>query len=86
LPLWHPGDAQGARQLEQSKPGNVGPRSQVERRLFRVITWQEQPARQLAAQAGYKLGQHFYKALWALAAAGVVEKGKHGWRLSDVQL
>jgi hypothetical protein len=86
LPLWHPGDAQGARRLEVSKLGGVSARTRLERCIFTVITWQEQPARLLAEKAGYQLNQHFYKGLWALADAGVLEQGRRGWRLANLQL
>jgi hypothetical protein len=42
------------------------------------------PAKALAARTGDTLGQRFYRALTLLAQAGVVERGKRGWRLAEV--
>jgi hypothetical protein len=64
----------------------VGKRSGLERRIFQVTTWQEQPAKKLAARTGDVLGQRFYVALRALCAAGVLIQGRRGYRLSDLQL
>jgi hypothetical protein len=63
---------------------NVARRSQVERRIFQVIGPREMPAKALAARAGISLGQRLYKALNLLSEAGVVVRGRRGWRLAEV--
>jgi hypothetical protein len=72
LPLFLPGDAQGARKLSDALPSTAG-HSPIERRIVQVIGPRPLPAKALAARTGDTLGQRFYRALTLLAQAGVVE-------------
>jgi hypothetical protein len=85
LPLFLPGDAQGARKLTDAQPA-TSRHSPVERRIVQVIGPRPLPAKALAARTGDTLGQHFYRALTLLAQAGVVEHNRKGWKLSEVEL
>jgi len=85
LPLFLPGDAQGARKLSDAQPARSR-HSPVERRIVQVIGPRPLPAKALAARTGDTLGQHFYRALTLLAQAGVVEHNRKGWKLSEVEL
>ena len=71
------------RQVNNAESSGAARRS-LERKIFQVISYQERPARTLAQQAGFRLGQHFYRALWDLRACGLVVRGRRGWRLAEV--
>jgi hypothetical protein len=83
LPLFLPGDAQGARKVCDAI-STVARHSAIERRSVQVIGPRPLPAKALAARTGDRLGQRFYRALTLLAQAGVVERGRRGWSLAEV--
>jgi len=84
LPLWVEGDVLGARQVCDAEPSSVSQKSLIELRLIGVLSWEERPMKKLAHLAGYTVGQHIHRALWLLRDAGVVIKGRRGWRLAEV--
>jgi hypothetical protein len=53
--------------------------------LIGVLNGKEQPVKKLAALIGRTPGQHVRKALWLLRDAGVVERGRRGWKLAEVE-
>ena len=85
LPLFLPGDLQGARKLSDAQPA-TSRHSPVERRIVQVIGPRPLPAKALAARTGDTLGQRFYRALTLLAQAGVLEHNHKGWKLAEVEL
>ena len=85
LPLFLPGDAQGARKLSDAMSG-VARHSPIERRIVQVIGPRPLPAKALAARTGDTLGQRFYRALTLLAQAGVLERNLKGWKLAKIVL
>jgi hypothetical protein len=85
LPLFQDDDAEGARQLNDVEPGRAC-HSHIERAIIEVITCQEVPVDMLAALAGLAPCQQFKAALGLLREAGLAERGKHGWRLAEVEL
>jgi hypothetical protein len=85
LPLFLPGDLQGARKLTDTQPA-TSRHSPIERRIVQVIGPRPLPAKAIAARTGDRLGQRFYRALMLLAQAGVVENSRKGWKLAEVEV
>jgi hypothetical protein len=81
--LFHPQDAEGARQLQTKTQVNSGPKP-IERAILGVLRNQPMPVRELKARTGCRSWQNLRRALTLLRDAGVVERGKRGWRLARV--
>jgi hypothetical protein len=76
-PLFVPGDAEGARQLNDVEPCELRRRSRLERRLIAALSWdEEQDVETLAQRTGYKLGQLVLTALGLLADSGLAQRGR----------
>jgi hypothetical protein len=84
LPLFHPGDRRGLRQLNDTQPSSRAPRSGLERRVLTVLTWSEQPVAELAALIGVAPGQRLSRVLWNLRDEGLARRGEEGWRLAGL--
>jgi hypothetical protein len=86
LPLFHDQDALGCIQVApRERVNKASLRSQRERRLIGLLSNREQSAKKLANAMEVPLRQ-VHAVLTLLFAAGIVQKGRAGYKLRELQL
>jgi len=80
LPLFLAGDAEGARQVQNPQPNNIGRMTPVEMSILGVIGAEEESIPELAQKCGYSPSYCFAEALRKLECCGKIIEGVAGWR------